>query len=534
MIRIILTYLFLIVITSNISYSQGILWWFDTNDSSFGQSSAGDIDTDSIYELVFGCYRNDSCVYALNAEDGSLLWKYNTSRKNTEGCNDVASLIYDVDGDNSYEVIVPSSCNPTTFCFNGFDGSIKWASPTRGSDSPPTIGDIDGDGELEILHGEFLGYVICLDAKTGMQKWEILVQENTWIQTAPTLVDLDGDGILDFVVATWCLNKEDTNKIYAFRGLDHKLLWKQDLAGVVYHGTSVADLNNDNKPDLLIADYGAKLYCLNASDGEKQWVYDNPSLYYIPSPISIGDLNGDGNYELVFTSAFFVTTINSNGKEIWNFKVPKGNPSFRGVALADMDGDNNLDIIFGTSTGQVYVLNGISGQVILTYDLAEHIGKSFEIENAPLIADFNKDEILDIFIVGGFSNYPDFSKNYGRAYLLSALPGKGPNWLFFQQNVQRTSKVDKNSTSIKEIANDTFINTNLANNNLSIDLNILKNRKNIICPSEIKIYNIFGDCIWLKKVLTYLDQITIDLDQFTTGIYFLSIENYIFKFVIVK
>ena len=48
-------------------------WWFDIDDSSFGQSVAADIDNDGKLELIFGCYRNDSMVYALNAEDGSLL-----------------------------------------------------------------------------------------------------------------------------------------------------------------------------------------------------------------------------------------------------------------------------------------------------------------------------------------------------------------------------------------------------------------------------------------------------------------------------
>ena len=43
-----------------------IKWWFDTGDSAFGQAASGDIDNDGKPEIVFGCYRNDSMVYALN------------------------------------------------------------------------------------------------------------------------------------------------------------------------------------------------------------------------------------------------------------------------------------------------------------------------------------------------------------------------------------------------------------------------------------------------------------------------------------
>ncbi len=170
-----------------------ILWQFDMDDSSFGMTAAGDIDGDGRLELVFGCYRNDDHIYALNAEDGSLLWKYNATLDAPDGCNDVAPILFDIDGDGILEVIVPSSCNAIVTCFNGKDGAVIWQSKTKGSDSPPTIADIDNDGLQEILFGEFGGYVICFDVLTGEQEWEILVDKNSWIQTAPSIADFDGD-----------------------------------------------------------------------------------------------------------------------------------------------------------------------------------------------------------------------------------------------------------------------------------------------------------------------------------------------------
>lgn len=277
-----------------------IKWWFDTYDASFGQTAAADIDHDGFLELVFGCYRNDSSVYALNAEDGSLLWKYNTASPGVEGCNDVAPVIFDVDDDDTLEVIVPASCNPTTFCFNGHTGKVKWQRATRGSDSPPTITDLDNDGKPEILHGEFGGYVICLNGENGTVAWEIDVDLNSWIQTAP----------------------------------------------------------------------------------------------------------------------------NADSSLFWHYSIPEYGTAFRGAALADINGDDYPDVIFGTSEGRFIALNGFSDNVIFNTDLSAHYGKAFDIDHAPVVADFDQDGELDAFIIGGHAEYPNFQNNYGRGYALSLGPGR--------------------------------------------------------------------------------------------------------------
>lgn len=419
------------------------LWEFDTQDASFGQTAAGDIDGDGRLELVFGCYRNDSTIYALNAEDGSLLWKHQTAAPGGQGCNDVAPVIVDVDGDGRFEVIVPSSCNPRTYCFDGATGAIRWIAATRGSDSPPTVADVDDDGRLEVLHGEFGGWVRCLHADDGSLQWHIPVDRNSWIQTAPTILDADGDGQLDFVVATWNRTEGDTNSVRAYRARDAVLLWSRPLQDVTYHGTTVADLDTDGKPELAIGDYSGTLTVLNAEDGSENWTLRMPgSFNYIGAPISAGDLDGNGSCELLAVSGNRVVALRADGSQMWDHAVPNIANAFRGVALADVDGDALLDAVFGDSRGRLTALRGTDGQELWTVDLAADYGDArFALDHAPVIADFDGDGELDIFIVGGHAQYPDIENGFGRAYCLRIGRGQGPPWLMFQQNIRRTGSL---------------------------------------------------------------------------------------------
>lgn len=420
------------------SFSQqpGIKWWYDVNDMSFGNSTVADVDSDGFPEIAFSCYRNDSSLYVLNGEDGTLLWKVNTG-----GCNDVAPAIFDVDQDGELEIVLPSSCVPVTYCFDAATGFIEWQVITHGSDSPPTIADIDSDGDFEILHGEFNGYVICIDGATGDKIWQITVDPDSWIQTAPVILDADSDGMLDFVVANWSFGSN--HKIFAYRAHDHFLLWESDLPGdVMYHGASTADLDNDGLPELAIGSYDGHLYVLNAEDGSlyADFAFSNPG--YIGAPTSIADINDDGLPEIVFFDWYKVGALTNTGELLWSYNIPGYVSSFRGAALSDVNDDPYIDVVFGTGNGHLIALNGNDGSVIWDVDLQAHFGSNeFDIDHGPVIADFDNDGFLDAFVVGGHAEYPAVQNNYGRAYAVSLENTGGPDWPMFRRDVRRTAYV---------------------------------------------------------------------------------------------
>ncbi len=497
-----------------------IKWWYDVYDSAFGQSAAGDIDKDGRLEIVFGCYRNDSSIYALNAENGTLLWRYNAHVPNAEGCNDVAVALYDVDNDDTLEVIVPSSCNPKTFCLKGKTGVVQWQTNTAGSDSPPTIADIDNDGKAEILHGGFDGHVLCINSENGSIAWDKNVFSNSWVQTAPTIVDLNNDGQLDFVVGTWAFSP-DTSRIYAYSGNNQTLLWSKAVSDYTYHGTAVADFDNDGKPELVIGDYNGKIYALNGENGSLLWQYQ--ASVYVGAPITIADVNKDGKCDIIFCDGFGVGVLSNTGSLMWYYTIPNNANAFRGVAVGDINGDNSLDIAFGTGKGNLIVLNGNNGTLIWNLDLAAHIGKTFDINHAPLIADFDQDGKIDIFIVGGNTDYPNFQTNYGRAYMVTAGNGNGPDWLMFQHDLRR-----KSSMCDAPLSNPTIENKS---NNIQVYPNPASQSFTILSEDlgELQIRTITGE--FVSHSLLTQPKTTFNISNLASGIYIINIQTPNYNFV---
>lgn len=119
---------------------------------------------------------------------------------------------------------------------------------------------------------------------------------------------------------------------------------------------------------------------------------------------------------------------------------------FRGAVVADVNNDNIKDVTFASYWGKVISLDGATGVVIRSFDTrayaADSLGNTssiYEIDNAPIIADFDHDGVLDVFVIGGKGRSDTSTYNdYGYAFCLSWGVGNGPDWLMFRHDAQRT------------------------------------------------------------------------------------------------
>ncbi len=440
---------FLVLITGAV-FGQtipSVKWSYDVGAPAFGSAAAADLDGDGKLEIVFTTYTNDGKVHCLNSEDGSVLWTYDIG-----GCGDVAPIIYDLDGDDTLDVFVNGSCNPMAYCINGHTGALKWSVYSGGGDSPPTIADIDNDGKPEIIFGNFAGQLRILNGEDGSLAKSIQVTTGA-LQTDPVLCDVNGDGHLDIIVAnhfniTGCYT-------YCYDYASGDTLWVNFMADTVstyysYHGGALADIDNDGKLEYVIGANNGTIRALNVEDGSVLWTVSG--LTSVMSAITIADLDGNDTLEVIYNNNDYLTFNDHigvlhgpTGQLRWSF--PLIFSSFRGMAVSDINGNGKLDLVSGHYMGDVLAVEPFTGEIwrhnLLQYFPTGSTLPWFNVDHGPLIADFDGDGIIEVFVVAGYGTYFPDSTNVGKAFMLNAGTGYCPSWLMFRHDIHRTAYLPK-------------------------------------------------------------------------------------------
>lgn len=207
----------------------------------------------------------------------------------------------DLNGDGIDEIIL---CHNEELNVIDGQGHVVWTQPLVGgmAQYPATVGDIDGDGDLEIValtaYGNNRGGVNVFD-HTGATMLSVVTNNNPLI-CAPVLADLNNDGLLEIV---FCGRGKASANIAP--GIHVWNLQGEELPGFPFElpGTpaitpTVADIDNDSWLEIFASTTGI-LYCID-HDGQERYHIDGEGAYKYSyqSPLVV-DFEGEGKWSLV-------------------------------------------------------------------------------------------------------------------------------------------------------------------------------------------------------------------------------------------
>ncbi len=274
---------------------------------------------------------------------------------------------FDVDGDGDPDLLA-EGIHTAFLLLNDGRGVFTEAPASRlpkgisGDDkTPPAVGDVDRDGDLDFLMSDTKGiiHIYLNDGKGAFTDgtphglpWNIIGAR--WI----LLFDADGDGDLDLATANLTLGNQKPGYLFFNDGkgvftrapasnLPLIIGWTiQVLSG---------DMDGDGDEDLLFCDklMGATLL-LNDGKGR----FTNATAARIPfrppgknpTGIQIGDIDGDGDLDILESSLGDQGRVLVNdGKGFFSDQTGKRMPSFRSFTrfslLSDLDMDGDLDLL---------------------------------------------------------------------------------------------------------------------------------------------------------------------------------------------
>lgn len=377
------------------------------NSGLLSSAALGDLDGDGLTEIVIPASNGQLYVYRGDGQDSGdgdpILWQ-----SDLVGVAAEPSLA-DLDGDGKAEIVVMGSAGTAAF---HADGSVYWFTDTIKSTiesagwGGSSIGNLDLEPGPEIVLAARNDAMYVLD-HDGSLLFSVPTGD---LPAVPILADLTGDGILDIIFA-----QNKTITVYdAFNNFN--VVWSYTHSypgfyGQAFGSPAVVDVDGkqpggDDGPEVVI-NWGAYVDVLDA-DGSFLWNYYLGSDFYRrPSPITVADVDGDNEIELLTASAlqsgFLVdhhklVVINADGTLLWEQFMGDTSASASGVATQDLDGDGVWEVIWNGLNEGFTILDGPSGEKTFNETFTE----SGTFVDYPVLGDVDGDGYAEV-VTGGYN-----------------------------------------------------------------------------------------------------------------------------------
>jgi hypothetical protein len=167
----------------------------------------GDLDQDGSNEVIVSSERNGGRVHVLRSNGTNMPGWPKDVPSMTAQVRTASPVLADLDNDGFLDIIFPSSdgrlfaWTRTGALIPGFPVTFL-SGINEATQSTPAVGDIDGDGRLEILQGDESGKLHAFN-HDGTPAAGFPIQLGGEVRGSPFIWDLDQDGLVEIGVAGW-------------------------------------------------------------------------------------------------------------------------------------------------------------------------------------------------------------------------------------------------------------------------------------------------------------------------------------------
>lgn len=299
------------------------------------------------------------------------------------------------------------------------------------------LADLDNDGRLEYILGQQYGTIFWYKMDTPDHWTRHILGLESPSDVGGLALDVDGDGWIDFVTGgAWFRNSRQAKVPF------ERIPFDPGLRGV--HDIVSADIDGDGQPEILtMSDQNNLRWYKIPSDPTLPWIRHDigPAVH---AGLSIGDLDGDGDLDIVRTNVWF-ENVKGDGTT-WQVRPIASNspppPDFQPYfafdatinTVCDMNGDGKMDIVFVDAEipgGKVWWMENLDGQGrhwkrhdIFNPDLAGSPRRGAF--HSLYVGKLDDDDDLDVFSCE-MEGVP--GNEAPRYYIWENLDGKGEQWL---------------------------------------------------------------------------------------------------------
>jgi len=416
---------------------------------NFPRPSFADIDADGDLDLFLGDW-NGKIHFSRNiSANGVVKFKFEPGMmQGLVVTRHAAPTLADIDNDNDLDLFVGEEAGNINFFRNTGTATtptftlenMNFAGANVGSQATPNFVDIDADGDLDLFVGESAGD-INFYRNVGTVTEPVFGLENANFlgtsfggQSVFDFGDIDNDGDLDLFVDTsgdnfdpirvsfYRNNGTATNPAFT---LETSSLLGQSFAT---EAPALADLNEDGKLDLMIADQGGEVWVSINSGTKENFTFSEDldklgALYSFieegsVTSVALADIDADGDQDLYFGhggNVYFYRNIGTPMNPMFtdnsNNRIPGEYPTF-----VDIDNDGDLDLFIGWGDGTLTFFRNTGTLSSEEFTFVDGFFGGIDVGNVakPAFGDIDADGDFDLFI-GNLEGKLSFYRNNGSA-----------------------------------------------------------------------------------------------------------------------